>query len=90
MKRIISLLLFLLITWQTGAQPVTGIPLRKYLEFARLGFPLKSVNYYGGYETISEVTQLDKQKLEPVVFIVPADYKQVSLIEIGLNKEVAE
>ncbi len=62
----------------------------KYLEFARLGFPLKSVNYYGGYETISEVTQLDKQKLEPLVFTVPTDYKQVSLIEIGLNKEVAE
>jgi len=62
----------------------------KYLEFSRLGFPLKSINYYGGYETISEVTQLDKQKLEPVVFTVPADCKKVSLIEIGLNKEVAE
>lgn len=62
----------------------------KYLEFARLGFPLKSVNYYGGYETISEVTKLDKQKLEPGVFTIPADCKKVSLIEIGLNKEVAE
>jgi hypothetical protein len=62
----------------------------KYLEFARLGFPLKSVNYYGGYETISEVTQLDKQKLEPVVFTVPADCKKVSLIEIGVNKELEE
>jgi hypothetical protein len=62
----------------------------KYLEFSRLGFPLKSVNYYGGYETISEVTQLDKQKLEPSVFEIPAGYKKVNLIEIGLNKEAAE
>lgn len=62
----------------------------KYLEFARKGFPLKSVNYYGGYETISEVTKLDKEKIDSLVFVVPADFKKASLMEIGLNKEQEE
>jgi len=62
----------------------------KYLEFSRLGFPLKSVNYYGGYETISEVTKLEKQKLETDIFTIPADCKKVSLIEIGINQEMEE
>ncbi|OFX20633.1 MAG: hypothetical protein A2041_07690 [Bacteroidetes bacterium GWA2_31_9b] len=62
----------------------------KYLEFARKGFPLKSVNYYGGYETISEVTKLDKEKIDSLVFTIPADYKKASLMEIGLSKEQEE
>ncbi|OFX88210.1 MAG: hypothetical protein A2W99_10260 [Bacteroidetes bacterium GWF2_33_16] len=62
----------------------------KYLEFARKGFPLKSVNYYGGYETISEVTKLDKEKIDLSVFAVPDGYRKASLMEIGLTTEPNE
>lgn len=59
----------------------------KYLEFAKKGFPLKSINYYGGYESISEVTELKKSNIDASEFTPPADYKKVSLVEIGLEEQ---
>lgn len=57
----------------------------KYIEFAKKGFPLKSINYNGGYESVSEVTELKKLNIEASEFIPPSDYKKVSLFEIGLE-----
>lgn len=59
----------------------------KYIEFAKKGFPLKSINYFGGYESISEVTNLEKSNIEESEFTPPVDYKKVSLVEIGLNEQ---
>ncbi len=59
----------------------------KYIEFSKKGFPLKSINYFGGYETITEVTSLDKEKIENSDFSIPDDYKKVSLLEIGLKEQ---
>ena len=58
----------------------------KYMEFSKKGFPLKSITYNGGYESISEVINLDKQKLSKEEFDIPAGYKKVNLAEIGLNE----
>lgn len=58
----------------------------KYIEFSKKGFPLKSITYNGGYESVSEVINLDKQKLSEKDFAIPADYKKVNLAEIGLDK----
>lgn len=58
----------------------------KYIEFAKKGFPLKSINYYGGYESISEVTNLEKSNIQASVFAPPLDYKKVSLVEVGLSE----
>ncbi len=57
----------------------------KYIEFAKKGFPLKSISYYGGYESISEVTNLKKENIDSNEFSTPEDYKKVSLVEIGLE-----
>lgn len=59
----------------------------KYIEFAKKGFPLKSVNYFGGYESISEVTSLEKENIDSSEFTAPADYKKVSLVEVGLDEQ---
>lgn len=59
----------------------------KYIEFAKKGFPLKSISYFGGYESISEVTNLEKENLDPSMFKAPADYQKVSLLEIGLEEQ---
>ncbi|MEE4198614.1 MAG: DUF4412 domain-containing protein [Bacteroidales bacterium] len=59
----------------------------QYLEFALLGFPLKSVSYHGGYESISEVTNLERKSLEPSEFIPPADYQKVKLTEVGIEEQ---
>ncbi|MDA3955056.1 MAG: hypothetical protein PF485_15540 [Bacteroidales bacterium] len=59
----------------------------EYIEFAKKGFPLKSINYYGGYESISEVTNLEKSNLEDSEFTPAVDYKKVSLVEVGLNEQ---
>lgn len=59
----------------------------KYIEFSKKGFPLKSISYFGGYESISEVTNLEKENLDPSVFKAPTDYKKVSLMEIGLEEQ---
>jgi len=45
------------------------------------------VNYFGGYESISEVTSLEKENIDSSEFIPPVDYKKVSLVEIGLNEQ---
>jgi len=58
-----------------------------YMEFAKKGFPLKSINYYGGYETISEITKLEKSDINQKEFNPPTDYKKVSLVEIGLEEQ---
>lgn len=58
----------------------------KYIEFAKKGFPLKSINYNGGYESISEVTDLKKLNIDASEFTPPAGYKKVSLLEIGLEE----
>lgn len=58
----------------------------KYIEFSKKGFPLKSVNYNGGYESISEVINLDKKNLDKKEFEVPVEFTKVSLAEIGLNE----
>lgn len=59
----------------------------KYYEFSKKGFPLKSINYYGGYESISEVISLDREKINESEFDVPVGFKSVNLIEIGLNEQ---
>lgn len=59
----------------------------KYIEFSKKGFPLKSINYYGGYESISEVIELKRENIEKSAFEIPADYKKVSITEIGLDQE---
>jgi hypothetical protein len=59
----------------------------KYIEFSKKGFPLKSISYFGGYESISEVTNLEKENLDSSVFKAPADYQKVSLLEIGLEEQ---
>jgi Domain of unknown function (DUF4412) len=59
----------------------------KYKEFSKKGFPLKSINYYGGYESISEVTNLEKENIESSEFTPPAEYKKVNLVEIGLEEQ---
>ena len=59
----------------------------KYIEFAKLGFPLKSINYYGGYESISEVTKLEKSNIEASEFNPPSNYRKVSLVEVGLEEQ---
>ncbi|MCD4834654.1 MAG: DUF4412 domain-containing protein [Bacteroidales bacterium] len=59
----------------------------KYIDFAKKGFPLKSINYYGGYESISEVTSLEKENIDASEFIPPADYTKASLVEVGLNEQ---
>jgi hypothetical protein len=59
----------------------------KYIEFSKKGFPLKSINYYGGYESISEVTNLKRENIESSEFTPPVDYKKVNLIEIGLEEK---
>lgn len=57
----------------------------KYTEFSKLGFPLKSIYYYGGYETISEISNLEKKDLSESEFTPPSNFKKVNLMEIGLN-----
>ena len=59
----------------------------KYMEFSKKGFPLKSVNYFGGYESISEVTDLKRERIDASEFTPPADYQKVSLLEIGLEEQ---
>lgn len=59
----------------------------KYVEFTKKGFPLKSVNYYGGYESISEVINLDKEAIDKKEFSVPTGFEKVSLLEIGLEEK---
>jgi hypothetical protein len=59
----------------------------EYIEFAKKGFPLKSINYYGGYESISEITNLKRSNIEDSEFIPPVGYKKVSLVEVGLNEQ---
>jgi len=59
----------------------------KYIEFAKKGFPLKSISYFGGYESISEVTDLKREKIEETEFDAPSDYQKVSLLEIGLEEQ---
>lgn len=59
----------------------------KYIEFSKMGFPLKSISYYGGYESISEVTDLQKENIDASEFKAPADYQKVSLLEIGLEEQ---
>ncbi|MFC2104228.1 DUF4412 domain-containing protein [Bacteroidota bacterium] len=58
-----------------------------YIEFAKKGFPLKSINYYGGYESISEVTNLEKEDIDASEFTPPADFQKVSLVEMGLGEQ---
>lgn len=58
----------------------------KYIEFSKKGFPLKSISYNGGYESISEVINLDKQKIDAKEFAIPEGYKKVNLAEIGLSE----
>lgn len=57
----------------------------KYIEFAKLGFPLKSINYFGGYESFSEVTNLERKNMDASEFTPPKNYKKVSLIEVGIE-----
>lgn len=59
----------------------------KYIEFAKKGFPLKSINYHGGYESISEVIDLKKSSVDASEFIPPTNYKKVSIIEIGIEEK---
>lgn len=59
---------------------------KKYIEFAKKGFPLKSISYFGGYESISEVTNLKKENIDSSKFKAPTRYQKVSLIEIGLEE----
>lgn len=59
----------------------------KYIEFSKKGFPLKTINYNGGYESISEVTKLERAKIDNSEFEVPADFKKVSLMEIGIGEQ---
>jgi len=59
----------------------------KYIEFSKKGFPLKSINYYGGYESISEVTNLERENIDASEFIPPTDYQKVNLVEIGLEEQ---
>lgn len=58
----------------------------EYKEFSKKGFPLKSINYYGGYESISEVTNLERENIDASEFTPPADYRKVNLVEIGLDE----
>ncbi|MBI9055630.1 MAG: DUF4412 domain-containing protein [Bacteroidales bacterium] len=58
----------------------------KYIEFSKKGFPLKSINYNGGYESISEVTNLEKESIDISEFEVPVEYKKVRLVEMGLGE----
>lgn len=58
----------------------------KYIEFAKKGFPLKSIDYFGGYESISEVINLEKENIDSTEFAPPSDYKKVNLIEVGLGE----
>lgn len=59
----------------------------KYLEFSKKGFPLKSINYNDGYETISEVFELINKTIDESEFNVPADFKEVNITEIGISHE---
>jgi len=59
----------------------------KYIQFSKKGFPLKSINYYGGFESISEVISLDKKNIEESNFEIPADFKKVNIVEIGIEQE---
>lgn len=58
----------------------------KYIEFSKKGFPLKSIDYFGGYESISEVIKLEKENIAPTEFVSPSDYQKVNLIEIGIDE----
>ncbi|MCG8411389.1 MAG: hypothetical protein MI739_08900 [Bacteroidales bacterium] len=57
----------------------------KYIEFAHKGFPLESVNYFGGYETINKVIELKQQVISEGDFSIPEDYKKVKLIQLELT-----
>jgi hypothetical protein len=57
----------------------------QYIEFSKKGFPLKSVNYHGGYESISEVTNLEKKNLDPSEFKVPDNYKKVNITSLDIG-----
>ncbi|MDY6800653.1 MAG: DUF4412 domain-containing protein [Bacteroidota bacterium] len=59
----------------------------KYIEFAKLGFPLKSINYYGGYESVSHVTNLERKNIDITAFLPPADFQKVSLTEVGIEEQ---
>ena len=59
----------------------------KYIEFAKLGFPLKSISYHGGYESISEVTNLERKNLDTSEFTPSADYKKVQLTDVGIEEQ---
>jgi|GEM_PF-1148639 len=59
----------------------------KYIEFAKLGFPLKSINYYGGYESVSHVTSLERENIDVTEFQPPADYRKVNLTEVGIEEQ---
>ncbi|HSH52086.1 MAG TPA: DUF4412 domain-containing protein [Bacteroidales bacterium] len=59
----------------------------EYIEFAKLGFPLKSISYHGGYESISQVTNLERKILDKSDFTPPADYKKVQLTDVGIEEQ---
>jgi hypothetical protein len=58
----------------------------KYKEFSKKGFPLKTINYNGGYESISEVVNLEKESIDNTEFEIPSDFKKVNLAEVGLSE----
>ncbi|MFP4024658.1 MAG: DUF4412 domain-containing protein [Thiohalospira sp.] len=59
----------------------------KYIEFAKLGFPLKSISYHGGYESVIEVTNLERKNLDTSEFTPPGKYKKVQLTEVGIEEQ---
>jgi hypothetical protein len=58
----------------------------KYKEFSKKGFPLKTINYNGGYESISEVVNLEKESIDNTEFEIPSDFTKVNLAEVGLSE----
>jgi hypothetical protein len=58
----------------------------KYMEFSKKGFPLKTINYNGGYESISEVVNLEKESIDNTEFEIPSDFTKVNLAEVGLSE----
>lgn len=58
----------------------------KYKEFSKKGFPLKTINYNGGYESISEVVNLEKESIVNTEFEIPSDFTKVNLAEVGLSE----
>lgn len=59
-----------------------------YIQLMQKGYPMKTITFYGGYKTITEVTDVEKVTLGEEAFLPPSEYTKSNLDEMGLNSSI--